>query len=72
MMLLLCTSSQVGDLSGHLKTHCGEESNKCGRCDSASSEADGLRAHLKLGLYIRGSGKKFHPKKVDFDEGVCI
>ena len=34
-------------MRGHLKTHSGEKSNKCGQCDSASSEADSLGAHLE-------------------------
>ena len=40
-------SSQVGDLKEHLKTHSGENSNKCSQWDSASSEADDLRVPLK-------------------------
>ena len=35
------------------ETHSGEKSNKCNRCDYASSEADSLRTHL-----ITHSGEK--------------
>ena len=38
----------VGDLKEDLKTHSGENSNKCSQWDSASSEADDLRAPLKM------------------------
>ena len=27
---------------------------------------------IQLGLYIKKPGKKFDPKKIDFDEGDCI
>ena len=34
-------------LRTHLKTHNGEKSNKCNKCNFASSRADVLRTHLK-------------------------
>ena len=41
------TSSGLGHLSTHLKTHSGEKSNKCNQCDYASSQTGYLRRHLK-------------------------
>ena len=48
-------SYYASNLKSHLKTHCGERSNKCNQCDFASSRADHLRRHLKA-----HSGEKPH------------
>ena len=45
---LLLTAPGSARHSGiHLKTHSGEKSNKCNRCDYASSQAGDLKRHLK-------------------------
>ena len=40
-------SNQAGDLRRHLKSHSGDNSNKCNQCDYTSPCAYNLRAHLK-------------------------
>ena len=39
-------SSEQGVLRRHLKTHCGEKSNKCNQCDFASPHRSSLRIHM--------------------------
>ena len=39
--------SKAGDLRRNLKTHIGERSYKCNKCDFASTKAGDFRRHLK-------------------------
>ena len=43
------SSSEVGKLKRHFKTHSGEKSNQCNQCEYACSESDAsaLRTHLR-------------------------
>ena len=45
-------SSHACNLRRHLKTHIGEQSNKCNQCDYASSHTDHLRTHLKTNTNV--------------------
>ena len=57
-------NNDFASVDAHLKTHCGEKSNKCNQCNKAFSQAGHLRQHFKT-----HSGEK--PNKCNQCDYAC-